>query len=151
MTGKHGMYYTSTYGIWRTMLSRCHNPNARSYCYYGGRGISVCPQWRTFDGFFADMGERPAGLTLDRIDPRGNYEPGNCRWVDMKTQQRNRTNNRPISFAGRVATEPEWAELLGVRPGLIKLRLWRGWSAERALTTSPCDAMRCRLALLKEF
>jgi hypothetical protein len=72
------------------MIQRCTNPNRDNYSYYGGRGIAVCEAWRVFDNFLADMGVRPEGMTLDRIDPNGHYEPSNCRWADPATQTRNR-------------------------------------------------------------
>lgn len=79
------------YGSWRAMIDRCEQPTNASWRYYGERGVTVCERWReSFDAFFEDMGERPAGMTLDRIDPFGDYEPGNCRWCDLKTQRLNR-------------------------------------------------------------
>jgi len=91
-TRNHSM--TSTYVSWRSMVSRCTNPNAPSFDMYGGRGISVCERWMTFDNFLADMGERPAGTSIDRIDVNGNYEPGNCRWATAVQQQRNRRSTK---------------------------------------------------------
>ena len=76
------------------MRRRCLSERAPGYKYYGGRGITICGRWLSFDNFLADMGERPVGMTLDRIDPNGNYEPGNCRWADMKTQSNNWRNSR---------------------------------------------------------
>lgn len=80
---------TSTYSIWAAMIQRCKNPNHHAWDLYGGRGIIVCERWLDFRNFLADMGVRPIGLTLDRIDPSGNYEPGNCRWATWREQRLN--------------------------------------------------------------
>lgn len=85
------------YRSWREMLKRCRNPNAIQWKYYGGRGVTVCERWQGpngFANFLADMGKRPEGLSLDRIDNDGNYEPTNCRWADRSTQMRNRRSFR---------------------------------------------------------
>jgi hypothetical protein len=87
----HGMFGTSEYGIWSGMLTRCYNPNAHDYCNYGGRGIGVHPEWRnSFESYYAYTGPRPPGLTLDRINNNGNYEPGNVRWATRKEQAANK-------------------------------------------------------------
>jgi hypothetical protein len=86
-----------TYRIWIGMLTRCDRPTARGYRYYGGRGITVCDRWRGPDGFarfLADMGERPEGMTIDRVDNDGHYEPGNCRWATQAEQNRNARTGR---------------------------------------------------------
>ena len=80
---------TPEYESWASMLSRCRNPNATQYKWYGGKGIKVCDRWQSFENFLADMGTRPEGTSLDRIDPYGNYEPSNCRWADRLEQRRN--------------------------------------------------------------
>lgn len=91
---KHGMYGTPTYNCWASMWERCTTPTQGSYRYYGGRGITVCERWSDFSNFFADMGEKPLGLTLDRKDPNGNYEPGNCRWATWTEQRLNQRRMR---------------------------------------------------------
>ena len=88
----HGLSYTSTHHVWRDMKNRCTRPALKSYKYYGGRGISVCERWFSFDNFLQDMGLKPDGLQIDRINNDGNYEPENCRWVTPKV---NRNNQRP--------------------------------------------------------
>lgn len=86
---KHGRSSSRTYESWQNMHQRCSNPNNPNYPYYGALGVSVCERWSEFQNFLEDMGERPEGLTLDRVDPCGNYEPSNCRWASRLEQSRN--------------------------------------------------------------
>ena len=91
----HGLKHTRTYHSWQSAKQRCSNGNVETakWTRYGGRGIQMCERWlASFEDFLADMGERPVGLTLDRIDPDGDYEPGNCRWADATTQRANRSH-----------------------------------------------------------
>jgi hypothetical protein len=94
---KHGMSHSTEYNIWASMLQRCENPKHEQYKDYGGRGIAVCKRWHDFAKFYADMGQRPDGLTLDRIDNSKGYQPSNCRWATWLEQQapgRRRTSHR---------------------------------------------------------
>lgn len=91
---KHNMVGTITYNTWRNMTKRCRDPKFRDYHCYGGRGITVCDRWLVFENFLEDMGERPAGLQLDRINNDGNYEPGNCRWTTPKVNANNRRRTK---------------------------------------------------------
>lgn len=90
MNKKHGMCGTPTWHSWNSMLRRCRDPKRSNYQFYGGRGITVCDRWSTFDSFLADMGTRPSDTTLDRINTDGNYEPGNCRWSTRSEQSKNK-------------------------------------------------------------
>ena len=87
---RYGYANTSIWNIWRTMRQRCENPNSKDYRYYGALEVRVCERWLSFLGFLSDMGDRPHGLTLDRIDPHGNYEKANCRWATRLEQYHNR-------------------------------------------------------------
>lgn len=87
---KVGYKCTKLYRIWTNMLSRCENPNAKSFKHYGLRGINVCDRWKDFSNFFLDMGNPPDGLSLERINNNGNYEPGNCKWATWFEQAANR-------------------------------------------------------------
>lgn len=138
---KHGKRYTRLYQVHKTMLQRCNNPNAHEYENYGGRGIKVCDEWRTFEGFEKwamengyDDTAKHGKCTLDRIDPNGNYEPNNCRWTTMKHQQRNRRNNVLITYNGETHCMSEWAEIIGIPYGTFQQRIAYGWSIERAIT-----------------
>ena len=89
----HGMTGKPVHYTWKGMHQRCYNPNSGSYKDYGAKGVVICDRWHSFDNFYADMGDRPDGYSIDRIDPTGNYEPVNCRWANKKVQSRNKRNS----------------------------------------------------------
>jgi hypothetical protein len=133
---KHGMSYTNVHAVWRVMRDRCANPNNPAYKNYGGRGIRVCERWDSFENFLADMGSRPDGYSIDRIDNNGNYDPCNCRWATTKQQMNNQRRNRVIDLNGEKKTIAQWAEKLDISWYCIRDRIDRyGWTIERALTT----------------
>lgn len=105
------------------MMGRCRDQGNTAWERYGGRGISVCERWRTFDNFLADMGDPPPGMTLDRIDNMGNYSPDNCRWADIETQLNNRRNSHFLTYNGKTQTLAKWDRELGFSQGTIHNRL----------------------------
>ena len=132
--GKSGL---PGYKSWDAMLRRCYNETGNRWHIYGGRGITVCDRWKnSFLTFLEDMGERPKGTSLDRIDNDGNYCPKNCRWATPKEQCRNKRNTLIIRAFGRSQTIREWAEETGIGRGTIEWRLNRGWTPKEALTLS---------------
>lgn len=131
----HGMRYRSEYKIWMGMLLRCRDPKNRNWRLYGGRGITVCERWQEkFENFFEDMGPRPKGTSLDRIDNNKGYSPENCRWATLKTQANNRRTNRTITFNGRTQTYKQWADELGLSPTTIRIRSLSGWPIWKVLS-----------------
>lgn len=131
----HGYANTPLYKVWATMKQRCSNPKVRGYRWYGAKGVRVCPEWESFEPFHdwaISHGYQPE-LTLDRIDPNGDYEPANGRWVDWKHQQNNKTSNHVLTFKGETRTITEWAEITGISRTTIHGRLRNNWSIERTL------------------
>lgn len=133
----HGQVGTRTYNCWASMIQRCTNPKSGGYRWYGARGIAVCEAWRDFRRFLSDMGECPPGLSIDRIDPSGNYEPGNCRWATQQEQQRNRSNNKlDAKSVARLKADilrgdtpkQELARKYGISPGYVShIERGRAW------------------------
>ena len=124
------------YRAWINMRSRCNNPNTPYFNRYGGRGISVCPEWdSSYDAFLRDMGRRPSdGHSVDRIDVDKGYSADNCRWATRVQQCRNFENNRIVEVAGRRMTLAEAAEGSGLLYNTVLYRLKRGWSLDDALS-----------------
>ena len=131
------------YKIYKSMIHRCYYKSGRAYKNYGGRGIAVCQEWlksyATFEKWALENGydiNAPFGkCTLDRIDVNGNYEPSNCRWVDMKTQLNNTTWNIKLTANGETLTFEEWSQKLGVNLNTLRSRYHNGWNDERIINT----------------
>lgn len=143
-----GYQGTAAYRSWDHMVQRCTNPNNSFFHNYGGRGIKVCERWMSFPAFLADMGQRPDGMSLDRIDVNGNYEPENCRWATRTEQMNNTRRNTMITFAGRTMSLSDWARETSLTTPCISGRLKRRWPIEKVLTT-PLIARPCRPGLEK--
>ena len=136
--------HRKTYVTWRDMNTRCHDPGHRQYPNYGGRGIVVCERWRaSCHRFLLDMGPRPVGMEIDRINNDGDYEPGNCRWVTKSVNVRNRRVTRMLTWSGGRASLGELAEQFNVNVSGLWHRLKIGWDTDRALTTPGLAPYRC--------
>lgn len=131
---QHGMYGTPEYRAWVAMKTRCYNKNSVAFDRYGGAGVEVCEQWRiSFSAFFADMGVKPSPLhTMDRLDNKKGYEPGNCRWATQKQQSANREICK-LEFDGMVLPIQEWARLLGISTNTIRRRRRKGLTIDQVL------------------
>lgn len=128
---------TPTYHSWAKMLERCRQPNRDHAEYYQGKGIKPCERWLKFENFLADMGERPKGKTLDRIDNAKGYEPSNCRWATNAEQARNRSRTVWLEHDGLRMCITDWANRIGLSKNTLKSRIKAGWPVEKALTTPP--------------
>ena len=141
----HGMSGSPEYSVWEGMKERCFNSACDAYPYYGGRGITVCARWRdNFQMFFDDVGPKPPGASIDRIDNDRGYEPGNVRWAPMSVQNLNRRNNIRIECYGKNQTISEWAEELGINFQTIRNRLARNLKPEEVLS-------KCRFKSGRKF
>lgn len=136
---KHGHTsgkFSPEYQSWATMHQRCGNPNTSGYKHYGAKGIKVCPEWADFQQFLRDMGPRPEGMTLDRIDLSGGYNPANCRWADLITQARNSTQVVWVQIGDERKRLVEWCEQIPISINTVRCRVKKhGMSYEEALTT----------------
>lgn len=129
----HGMSDTPTFAVWASMHSRCNDKRVKNY---GAIGVSVCARWKSFQSFLEDMGERPPRMTLDRINPYGNYEPSNCRWASTREQARNKRTTTFLEHDGIRLSIPDWADRIGMPVEVLRTRVKvYGWPASRALTT----------------
>ncbi len=143
----HGGKGTRLYNIWCKIIARCENKNDPAYHRYGGRGISICPEWRGSFAEFRNWAERngySTDLTIDRYpDNSGNYEPENCRWATYAEQNRNYSRNRPIEFRGRTVLICDLAAEFGLPQDIVKNRVLRyGWDVERAVSEPVAERIK---------
>jgi hypothetical protein len=133
MNFKHGLSKDPIYRVWRSMISRCTNPNQACWRNYGGRGILVCDRWNSFENFIEDMGPRPSPQhSIDRIDVNGDYEPNNCRWATKEEQSANRRDNKLVTFRGELIPLFLAAKASGVPVVRFRARVRIGYSADEA-------------------
>jgi hypothetical protein len=143
---------TPEYRSWMGMRGRCYNPGNTKWERYGGRGIEVCERWNSFENFLADMGLRPPGTSIDRINNDGDYEPGNCRWATHSVQARNRSATSATSgwsrgggqivVNGVSKTATQWARQVGINPKTIMRRITSGWAPEVAISKPPVSSTK---------
>ena len=134
----HGLSYDGIYATWKSMIRRCGDVKYSQFEHYGLRGISVCERWLQIENFLTDMGPRPSGTSLERIDVNGHYEPGNCRWASQREQMQNMRTTVKMTLNGETKSIHDWATQLAVSPRTLATRKRSGWSDERTLTT-PVD------------
>lgn len=133
----HGLVKIAEYKAWGDMKARCYNKKNSGFKNYGGRGITVCNEWKSsFEAFYKDMGPKPSPKhSLDRIEVNGNYEPANCKWSTRREQNNNKRNIVILTHEGETKTLLDWSESLNLPHNTLFMRLRKGWSIERALTT----------------
>ena len=123
-----------TYGSWQAMKDRCLHPHRAEFKWYGAKGVTVCERWlNSFENFLADMGERPEGMTLDRINPFGNYDPDNCRWANADTQSKNTRRAVNVTIDGMTKNLREWSVISGIPYSTLHYRVRSGWDSHKIL------------------
>lgn len=134
---KHGDFGTKLYNVWNGMKTRCYNVNHKYYKDYGGRGIKVCDEWQKYIPFkeWAISNGYHEGLSIDRIDVNGNYEPSNCRWIPLSEQGMNKRNNVYYEYKGKRYSVKDIAKMTGLKERTIRGRFERGWSVEKTIKT----------------
>jgi hypothetical protein len=128
---KHGLTNSRTWRSWQSMLKRCHNPEDEHFKHYGARGITVCPEWHDFNTFLADMGIRPTGRSLGRLNNDLGYSKVNCEWQTQLQQSRNKRSTRWVTWQGLTLPLAEWGDRLGIRLSTLSSRQARNYPPER--------------------
>lgn len=139
----HNLSRDPIYKTWQGLKHRCFNKSNKRYKRYGGRGITVCKRWMSFENFYKDMAPRPKGTSIERINNNKGYSKSNCKWATMKEQMQNTSRNVYIEHHGKRMTQKKWAESLGITPGNLNWRL-KKWSKEKALTFAKSDNTHSR-------
>jgi hypothetical protein len=129
----HGSHRNYEYTVWAGMIQRCTNPKSEAWKNYGGRGITVCDRWRSFQNFKDDMPPRPKGASIERVKINEGYSPENCIWADRKAQNSNTRRSRWLTIHGKTMTMNQWAEKSRVPYSRLKHRINSGWNPERAI------------------
>lgn len=130
----HGMTNSRIFKIWMGMHARCKYPSATGYKNYGGKGILVCERWSTFEKFYEDMGDAPVGMSIDRIDSYGNYEPSNCKWSTKSEQNKNQRDIKIFTHDGKSQTLSAWAVQAGTTYSTLRARVIGGWDFQKAIS-----------------
>ena len=132
---KHGKSNTKIYKVWSSLKNRCKSKTCKSYKNYGGRGIKVCNRWEKFENFYADMGDNPGNLTIERINNDKGYSPGNCKWATREEQSNNKRDVKLLSFNGELKSLCQWAKKIKMPWTTLYFRVnkWK-WPLEKALT-----------------
>lgn len=156
---RHGATNSPEWISWRSMRKRCLDPNNDAYHNYGGRGITICAAWESFEAFLADMGPRPISpegtakrpyLTVERMDTNGNYQPGNCKWATYSEQASNTRSSHMLTINGDTMSMPQWVKVArsaGVHKmslGILKQRISHGWDPEMAVFSPKVEAGSAR-------
>jgi hypothetical protein len=129
-----GHSHTTTYRVWLNMVARCYHTHHEAYARYGERGITICDEWRNdYLNFLGDMGDKPQGMQLERVDNNGPYTKANCKWATPKEQSQNRRSNLMLTINGETLCATEWARRAGFKTAVVMDRVRRGWPAERLL------------------
>lgn len=148
---KHGKYndHKNLHHLWCSIKSRCYSKNSTAYPDYGGRGIKMCERWKnSFAAFLEDMGDRPAGKSIDRINNDGNYEPSNCRWATQSEQNSNQRRSHLLTLNGKTQTITEWAKELNMAAPSLRYRLAK-WPLEKALSLNKMEGISLESRIAK--
>jgi hypothetical protein len=143
-----GLSHISGYGSWHQMRQRCTRKSHPSYKHYGGKGIGYCKRWDSFANFLKDLGPKPEGMTLERVDSKKNYSPKNCRWASRHDQARNKSNNVWLTYKGRTLILSDWAREIGMPKLTLNKRIKSGYSVQEAFEMGRNEG-KCKMISFK--